>query len=489
MTISRTSTTLLLLACVSIVGCDEGAPEPDAPDAAESHDADEDLPYVSANVPFDPDAVDSATRAVSTSVVAVTSADGEAIPAEVLEEVEDMRLRFAHALVVAKGAPYFAARSADEEQIAITYLGKGRVAPAEHDFEGSFYATLDAETQPAPYEPPAKYRDDATWVTGFNPVTRSEFEVRIPKELSEMVGADADARRANRQIDPPWTDEIQPRHQVGSADTRVRKGAIDTAQTSTNLSRIVRFGSGNTGASGVLVGKNQVLTAAHRLYGSAGWRNSARIRVGANGSGNHGDISLGNGLDDNANATWTADGSLYWVSSLFKAARDNGTSTIAYDIGTVVLPNDPIGEPVGWFTIADASNVSHDDMFNRGYPNCTAASPPPGCSDQDNWFHMFGDSNNCGTGGFSSAKDSFGYSLYGYHSCDASSGHSGSPLYRYDQNDGWVVRGVHVGVHRWGLSPSELQSLTDSTAALSVTLITQSRKNLFDTYNAMYTSP
>lgn len=489
----RIRKTIVLLAALAplTAACDDGTSAPDQPDSSELDDAEveEELPYVSAIVAFDPDNVDEPTREVSASVVTVKSADGEEIPSDVLEEIDDMRLRFGHALVVAKGAPYFAARSADEERIEITYLGKGRLAPADHDFEAAFQAELGEKTEDGSYEPPAKYQDDATWVTGFNPTTQSEFEVRIPYELSEIVGAAAKERRANPETNTPWEAETFARHQVGSQDTRVRKGALDTAQTSTNLSRIVRFGSGNTGsATGVLIGKNQVLTAGHRLYGSNGWNDSVRMRVGANGSGNHGDISLGAALG-NGNETWTADGSLFWVSSLFKSARDNGGSTIAYDIGTIVLPNDPIGEPVGWFNIADPSNVSHDDMYNRGYANCGAASPPPSCSDPDNWFHMFGDTRRCRTGGFSSNQDPWGYSNFGYHSCDASSGQSGSPLYRYDQNDGWVVRGVHVGKHRWGYSGSQLQGLSNSQAALSVTLVTQGRKNLFDFYNSMYTSP
>lgn len=487
MTILNTSTTLLLLACVSIVGCDDEGSQLNQPDGSGQSDVEEDLAYVSANVPFDPQAIDEATRAVSTSIVTVKSADGKPIPADALEEIEDMRLRFGHALVAAKGAPYFAARSADEERIEITYLGEGRVAPSEHDFEAAFSTKTPTGAERTAYEPPAKYQDDATWLTGFAPVTRSQFEVRIPKQLSDIVGADADARGANHETASPWTptEELQPRHQVGNADTRERKGAVDTAQTSTNLSRITRVGYG---CSGVLIGQNQVLTDGHCMYDDDGWNGSTRIRVGANGTANLEDVTLGEGVDDGAHVTWTADGGIYWISSLYKDAVDNGGNTIAYDIGTIVLPNDPIGASTGWFGIATPSNASHDDMLNRGYPTCGLSESPPGCADPDNWFHMFGDTNSCRTAGFSSAADPSGYSLYGYHSCDASKGQSGSPLYRNEPGRGWVVRGVHVGRHRFGDSPAELKQLSNSKPSLSVTLITQARKNAFDFYNAMYTS-
>lgn len=486
------NTALLLLACLAFTGCDDGtSPGPDTETLENHDDSNVEQPVSFA---FDPDAVDAPTRRVAASVTAIRSADGNPIPEDVLAEVEDIQLRFAHALVVAKGAPYFAARSADAERIEVTYLGKGRVAPADFDFEAAFRAELEAHEKGTSATIPEKYRDDATWVTGFNPTTGSEFEVRIPRELSVLIDGHANAVRERNKNDDPAAEELVARHQIGDEDTRVRKGALDTAHTSTNLSRIVRFGSDQTSATGVLIGKNQVLTVAHRLYTSSGWSSPRRLRVGANGSGNHGDITLV--VDDsNANAHWTADGHLLWISSLYKNAIDNGGDTTPYDIGTIVLPNDPLGESVGWFTIADPSNVSHDDMLNRGYANCEEASPPPSCSDQDNHFHMFGDNNQCGTGGFSSQKDAFGYSLYGYHSCDASSGHSGSPLYRFDPNDGWVVRGVHKGANRKKpnsneeYSNAELLDLPNSRAALSFTLITQSRKNLFDLYNEMYTSP
>lgn len=485
MTALKRSTTVLLLVCMSVAGCDEVSDPSQTPQRA---DAEEKLPYVSANLPFDAQAIDQPTRDVSRSAVTVNSLDGQTIPADVLEEIEDMRLRFGHALVSAKGAPYFAARSADEERIEITYLGKGEVAPPEHDFEASFSTATPTGAKRTGYEPPAKYQDDATWMTGFDPGTRSQFEVRIPKQLSEIIGAEADARGANSETASPWspTEELEPRHQVGSADTRVLKGAIDTAQTSTNLSRIARVGYGCTG---VLIGQNQVLTDGHCLYGDDGWNSSTRIRVGANGTGNIEDVTLGAGVDDDSHVTWTADGGIFWVSSLYKDAVDNGGGTIAYDIGTIVLPNDPIGATTGWFGIATPSNASHDDMLNRGYPACGLSESPPGCSDPDNWYHMFGDTNRCRSAGFSNNKDPSGYSLYGYHSCDASKGQSGSPLYRYQPNKGWVVRGVHVGLHRWGHSPSELQELSNTKPALSVTLITQARKEAFDLYNAMYTSP
>ena len=88
------------------------------------------------------------------------------------------------------------------------------------------------------------------------------------------------------------------------------------------------------------------------------------------------------------------------------------------------------------------SNTSHDDGFNRGYPACSLNNKPANCQDG----HLYGDTNFCRTGHFSSDKDSNGFKLFGYHSCDTSGGHSGSPIYRFwKKKNAWVVRGAHKG--------------------------------------------
>jgi len=480
------SVALLAVLTATIAGCDqesavsqegtaEALPEENAEATSASLPCEDptiseaEADFSSVYDPFDPRNPDEATRSIADLVVEVRSQDGSTLSAEVASEAEEIRLRFAHALAQVEGAAELAARSSSEEQIEVTYLGREEVQPPRRD------AGVELDEGDRDFELPEKYRDDATWLTGFSPATGSVFEVRIPEKFMAFVGAEGESRGANREPAPLLNrePEIHPRHQVGSEDTRVLKGALNTRQNSTNLSRIVSIG----GCSGVLVGRHHTLTSAHCVYTSSGW-NSATLRVGRNGTDWHGDaVHISGGADAGEQTHTDNDGNIYWISSKYKAALDGGGSTIAWDIALIITPNDHIGASTGWFGYA-YGNSSHDDMYNRGYPSCTAPSPPPSCTPN----HMFGDSNHCGTGGFSDEEDQYGFSYYGYHSCDASAGHSGSPLYRDDENLGWVVRGVHRGGHRF----SDLSSVSNGTASLSFNLITRSRANLISWYKSAY---
>lgn len=490
----RIRKTIVLLATLAplTAACD-AEPEDVGSDVEALEDADvdeEEGPGTFASVyePFDPEQPDEETRVLARQLVTVRAVDGIEMTAEVQHEAEKIQLRFAHTLAVAKGAPYFSARSADAEKIEVTYLGKGVLAePSDEPDEVPLGDGVERS------ELPAKYQDDATWITGFSPSTNSEFEVRIPKELAEIVGVDAEMRGANRSTevpDDPGELLLSARHQVGNFDTRVMKGALNTRQSSSNLKKIASL----SGCTAALVGPRHLLTSAHCLYrrnpttNLREWRRRT-IRMGRNGTDHWGDaVVVGATPVGSSNTMVNGDDDIYWISSLYKDAVDNGGSStdfIAYDIGVVVTPNDYLATNSGWFGYA-VSNVSHDDMYNRGYAGCSSPSfpgddgPPIDSVSVCNRNHLYGDSNLCGTGAFSSRKDSYGYSLFGYHSCDANAGHSGSPLYRNSSSLGWVVRGIHKGSHR------DTANDSDSQAWLSFNLITRSRANLISFYKSAY---
>lgn len=433
----------------------------------EGTDAEAPGTFASVYEPFDPALPDEETRLLSQQVVTVRAAEGAEFTADVQHEAEAIQFRFAHTLAVAKGAPYFAARSSDAEKIEVTYLGKASMTEVDVDDFDPLEQTRNQGS-----ELPAKYRDEATWITGFIPATGSEFEVRIPKEFGDIVGVDAEQRGANRGTEV-FEDEIQARKVVGPNDTRVLKGALNTRQSSSNLKKIVNVG----GCTGALVGPHHVLTSAHCMYTDSQWR-ARTLTVGRNGSdwwGTSVRVAFGPANDDGSEQIQNVDDEIYWISSLYKDRVDNGGNPDPYDFGIIVTPDSDLATSSGWFGYA-ANNASHDDMFNRGYPSCTRGNVPPGCVAN----HLFGDTNNCGTGGFSGAKDSYGYSLYGYHSCDTNNGHSGSPLYRNSNSLGWVVRGVHQGRAR------NVPNTSDSVARNLFTLVTFKRSQKISFFKSAY---
>jgi V8-like Glu-specific endopeptidase len=219
-------------------------------------------------------------------------------------------------------------------------------------------------------------------------------------------------------------------------------GLLNTAQTYPNWSRLVSFvPSSSVGdadaesiCSGTLVGPHHVVSAAHCIYrrgqNGGSWIQPA-LRVGRNGTGWITDA------DTSVPSRW------FWVEAAYKSAADNNSSLKEWDFGLIMPWDRNIGGPVGWFGWM-YSNTSHDDMYNRGYPHCSPDGAPPPANCQPG--HLYGDLNLCRTDYFSSDKDSSGYRLLGYHSCDTSGGQSGSSLYRFwPERNAWVVRGVHKG--------------------------------------------
>ncbi len=421
---------------------------------------------------FNPQDADAETRDIAELTTRVSVAEGVTMPPSARAEAEELQLRFANSLIVAKGSAYFSARSADEEVVEITYRGVGESRNASDD------KLLDGEDEGVPLEDidmPEKYSDGARWIIGFNPATGSEFEVRIPAEFAEMVGDDAERRRLTRGSqgsDKGGQTEPEGRGLNGDNDNRTMKGSLNTRHSYSRWRRQVNFVSIGAGAganskcSGALVGRHHVVTAAHCIYQRAVDGNPAfwinrELRVGRNGSDWWDDASMATGW------RW------FWVEAPYLTAANAGGSPKEWDIGLVIFPDRHIGSGTGWMGWY-YSNTSHDDMGNRSYPHCSSSNPPSNCQPG----HMYGPTASCNTGYFSSAKDSYGYSLFGYHACDTSSSQSGSALYRDTQNH---VRGVHKGLRHHTNAGS-----SDTDPNNSFALITRDRSNVISYFRSLY---
>ena len=160
----------------------------------------------------------------------------------------------------------------------------------------------------------------------------------------------------------------------------------------------------------------------------------------------------------------------FWVEAAYYSAAQAGGSPREWDIGMVIFPSRHIGSQTGWMGWT-YSNTSHDDIYNRSYPSCNPANAPANCQPG----HMYGPPSSCNTNYFSGQKDSYGYSLYGYHACDTSGGQSGSALYR-----GNAVRGVHKGLRHH--TPGN----NDSDPNNSFALITRDRSNVINYFLSLY---
>jgi len=297
--------------------------------------------------------------------------------------------------------------------------------------------------------------EDAIASTGwiaFNPATRNEFRLDFEGGLLDSVGIydranrldlgtaigthdeDKDLRAA---VSTPWTPGVFS--WSNGDDDRNRMYGVDAEVTLPAHRRIVQLGGG---CSGTLVGPRHVVTAGHCLWSRRNdrWSNRFNVRAGANGTNEVAEVFVDSDAIPAGQALW------YYTPAQF---RGNG-STWGYDYGILVLPG-RLGDEVGWMGRVTYGADSLDDanVFHRGYPVCNASlsdgtpriDDPSPC--QPN--HLYGNAATCDVGEFQS-QDGSGWSRIVHHSCDASAGDSGSPLYVYHGGTP-AVAAVHFFSH------------------------------------------
>jgi hypothetical protein len=135
-----------------------------------------------------------------------------------------------------------------------------------------------------------------------------------------------------------------------------------------------------------------------------------------------------------------------------------------------------------------ASSLQNAYIYRRGYPSCnaftSAGTPridePSPCT----WNHLYGNTADCEVGEYQS-QDSDGWSRVVHHSCDASGGDSGSPLYVY-HNGSAAVAAVHFA--------SRCETTANGTACngswedrpLAALRLTPQYRDLIGTFRGMY---
>lgn len=256
-----------------------------------------------------------------------------------------------------------------------------------------------------------------------------EFEGK-PKsgELEEVIGFDP-TRAINEGMPTSIiTDELStltevhpeeyPPESVCGFDDRVQITNTIPVPWRWTCQLIITMANGNKSrCTGWFIGPRTVMTAGHCVYssGAGGWARSIEVIPGMNGALRPFGWQVGTSFRSVVG----------WVS--------NGDPN--YDYGAIILPNNNLGNTVGWFGFASLADGSLQNLLvnNAGY----AGDKPFGTL----WF-------NAGRITSVTARKL-------YYMLDTYGGHSGSPVWRFLNGQRHAV-----GVHAYGGCPNSATRIT-----------------------------
>ena len=245
----------------------------------------------------------------------------------------------------------------------------------------------------------SNYKSDHALTEGF----RSE-EIEITEEVASMP--------------PSCTLEFDEPESVCGRDDRVRISPATRIPWRLICQLIIARRDGRTSrCTGWFIGPRTVMTAGHCVYshGAGGWVRQIEVIPGMDASSRPYGSQIGTSF--RSVQGWTNN-------------RDPN-----YDYGAIILPNNDLGNRVGWFGFAALSDSSLNNLLinNSGYPG-------------DKAF---------GTQWFNSGRITRVTSRRLYYMVDTAGGQSGSPTWRL--RDG---KRHAVGVHAYGGCPNKSTRIT-----------------------------